>query len=119
MGSFETKKTETEGRMDAAVADWARRIPVNEIPCVMAFLSARLLAESYAGRDRDRNGGSAPESANLLTAGELARSLNVPESWVRTEERVRRIPGIRLGKYIRFRLSDVERVLAERKHQSP
>jgi hypothetical protein len=31
--------------IDAAVVEWARRIPVDQIPCVLAFLSARLLAE--------------------------------------------------------------------------
>ncbi len=34
----------------------------------------------------------------------------MPESWVRTEERAGRLPGIRLGKYVRFKLGEVERV---------
>jgi hypothetical protein len=41
--------------------------------------------------------------------------LSLPESWIRAEERAGRIPGIRAGKYVRFKLSDVEQVLAERK----
>jgi excisionase family DNA binding protein len=106
-----------EERIDAAVMDWARRVPVDQIPCVVAFLSARLLAEGGSNRSCEHNGETARDAKNLLRAGELAERLNVPESWVRTEERARRIPSIRLGKYVRFKLNDVERTLAERKRQ--
>ncbi len=100
----------------AAVVDWAKSIPVDQIPCVLAFLWARLLAEAYASRDSEHGGSSARElNEKLLTAGELAERLNVPESWVRNEERAGRIPGIRAGKYVRFKLSQVERALAEQK----
>jgi excisionase family DNA binding protein len=104
-------------RIDAAVVEWARRIPVEQIPVVLAFLTARLLAEGYAGRDSEDNGSGAVESEKLFTAGELAGRLNLPESWIRSEERARRIPSFRLGKYVRFRLSDVERALAERQRE--
>ena len=106
-----------EERIDAAVVDWARRVPVDQIPCVVAFLSARLLAEGGSNRSCEHNGETGRDAKNLLRAGELAERLNVPESWVRTEERARRIPSIRLGKYVRFKLNDVERTLAERKRQ--
>jgi excisionase family DNA binding protein len=106
--------TEMHERMEAAVVEWARRIPVDQIPCVLAFLAARLLAEGSAGRDGEHNGACAPESEKLLTAGELAERLSLPESWIRGEERAGRIPGIRAGKYVRFKLSDVERALTER-----
>jgi excisionase family DNA binding protein len=109
--------TDTQERMDAAVVDWARRVPVYQIPCVLAFLSARLLAEGGSSRGCEHNGESARGAENLLTAGELAERLSLPESWVRTEERAGRIPSLRLGKYVRFRLRDIERTLAERKHQ--
>jgi excisionase family DNA binding protein len=109
--------TETQERMDVAVVDWARRIPVDQIPCVLAFLSARLLAEGGSNRRYEHNGETARDAENLLTAGELAERLNLPESWVRTEERAGRIPSLRLGKYVRFRLRDIERSLAERKRQ--
>jgi excisionase family DNA binding protein len=99
-------------RMETAVVEWARRIPIEQIPTVLAFLSARLLTEGAAG---DSNGHDAKghEAENLLGAGELAERLGVPESWVRTEERARRIPAVRMGKYVRFKLSEVEQVLAE------
>jgi len=101
--------------MEAAVAEWARRIPVDQIPRVLAFLSARLLAEGGSSRGCEHNGETARNAENLLTAGELATRLNLPESWVRTEERAGRLPGIRLGRYVRFKLSDIERALAERR----
>jgi hypothetical protein len=34
--------------MDTAVVEWARRLPVAQIPYVLAYLSARLLAEGCA-----------------------------------------------------------------------
>ena len=103
--------------MEVAVAEWARRIPVDQIPRLLAFLSARLLAEGGSNRSCEHNGETARDVKNLLRAGELAERLGVPESWVRTEERAGRIPSVRLGKYVRFKLRDVERTLAERSRQ--
>jgi excisionase family DNA binding protein len=103
-------------RIDAAVANWARRIPVDQIPIVLAFLTARLLSEGHAARVSEHNGANA-ETENFLTAEVLAERLGVPESWVRTEARAGRIPSVRLGKYIRFKLSDVEHALAEQKRE--
>jgi excisionase family DNA binding protein len=103
--------------IDAAVAEWAKRIPVHQIPLVLAFLSARLLTEYGSSCTCEHSDESARDAGNLLTAGEVAERLGVPESWVRTEERAGRIPGVRLGKYVRFKLSDVERTLAERSRQ--
>jgi excisionase family DNA binding protein len=55
------------------------------------------------------------ETAILLTPQQLAARLAVPTSWVRekTRERARErdedpLPTVRLGKYVRFRWSDVE-----------
>ena len=109
--------TEMQESTEAAVAEWARRIPVHQIPSVLAFLSARLLAEGGSSRRCEHSGESARDAGNLLTAGKLAERLGVPESWVRTEERAGRIPSVRLGKYVRFKLSAVERTLAERSRQ--
>jgi excisionase family DNA binding protein len=109
--------TEMQERMEVAVAEWAKRIPVHQIPLVLAFLSARLLTEGVPSHSCEHNGESARDVENLLTAGELAERLNLPESRVRTEERAGRIPSVRLGKYVRFKLIDVERSLAERGRQ--
>ena len=103
--------------IDAAVVGWARRIPLDQIPCLLAFLSARLLAEGGSSRSCEHSGESARDAENLMTAGELAERLSLPESWVRTEERAGRLPGIRLGRYVRFKLSDIERALAEQKRK--
>jgi excisionase family DNA binding protein len=46
----------------------------------------------------------------LLTVEEVAELLQVPPSWVYERTRQRssnRLPGFRLGKYWRFRLTDV------------
>jgi hypothetical protein len=85
-------------RMEAAAVEWARRVPVDQIPPILAFLSARPLAESHSSRSCVHNGESARHAENLLTAGELAERLNLPESWVRSEERAGRIASVRLGK---------------------
>jgi excisionase family DNA binding protein len=47
---------------------------------------------------------------DLLTPEELAEMLKVPVSWVYEhcrERTVNRLPGFKIGKYIRFRESDV------------
>ncbi len=44
---------------------------------------------------------------HLLTAEELAVSLNVPLSWVYEQSRMGNIPTHRLGRYIRFDLHGV------------
>lgn len=57
------------------------------------------------------------ESSNavLLTPAQLSEKLNVPTSWIREKTRQRArvrdddpLPVIRMGKYVRFRWSDVE-----------
>jgi hypothetical protein len=72
-------------RVGVAVMDWAATIPADQIPCVMAFLLARLLAEGGAGHHGEHNVPKPRDSEKLLAAGELAALLNLPESWVRTE----------------------------------
>ena len=48
----------------------------------------------------------------LLGADELAQILRVPRSWVYSH--LRELPVIRLGRYVRFKRSEVERFLEER-----
>ena len=53
---------------------------------------------------------SAQERNELLTVKEVAELLRVPVSWVYERTRKRsldRLPGIRLGKYWRFRQAEV------------
>jgi excisionase family DNA binding protein len=42
-------------------------------------------------------------SEQLLTAGEVAELLAVPESWVRQHTRNGSLPRVRLGRYVRYR----------------
>jgi excisionase family DNA binding protein len=105
--------TDLQG-IDGVIVEWARHIPLDQVPRLLAFLSARLLAESHSSRSCAHDRESRRDAEKLLTAGQLAERLALPESWVRSEERAGRIASVRLGKYVRFRLSDVERGLAQR-----
>lgn len=49
----------------------------------------------------------------LLDAKAIAERLGVPESWVRETARSDAIPCVRLGRYVRFDLTDVEAWLEE------
>jgi excisionase family DNA binding protein len=102
-----------EERVDNAVVEWANSVRIDQIPGILALLAARLLIEANARNDIPHQGAGGQDLEKLFTAGELAKHLNVPESWVRTEERMGRIPSVRLGKYVRFRVSEVERALAQ------
>jgi excisionase family DNA binding protein len=43
----------------------------------------------------------------LLTAGEVAELLSVPESWVRQETRAGHLPHLELGRYRRYDREEV------------
>jgi excisionase family DNA binding protein len=47
-------------------------------------------------------------SERLVDAKEIATRLGVPETWVRESARSGAIPHVRLGRYVRFDLDDVE-----------
>ena len=113
-GELGRKMPNSEQRLDPSTAEWANGISVEQIPAVLILLAARLAAAEGA-RLHDQHKLVASDSEKLITAGELAARLGVPESWVRNEERGGRIPGVRIGKYVRFKLSAVERALADRK----
>ncbi len=100
-------------RIDNALVELLKSISLEEIPGVLTFLSARLLREGSA-RHHKRSERTIEAEDQLLTAGQLAERCNLPESWVRNEERVGRSPGIRAGRYVRFKLSEVEKALRER-----
>ncbi len=54
------------------------------------------------------------EPGTLLTVHEVAELLKVPASWVyeRTRQRgMPRLPHLKVGKYLRFRTSEVEKFL--------
>jgi excisionase family DNA binding protein len=78
---------------------------------VQGALTTQLLDRKPAGAD---SSGTAPITNPLLDAKEMARLLSVHESWVRTEQRAGRIPFVKVGRYVRFRPSEVERALVQR-----
>ena len=49
----------------------------------------------------------------LLTAGEVAELLNVPESWVRESTREQRLPYLALGRYRRYSRPAIQAWLAD------
>ena len=62
--------------------------------------------------------GEAPKLGRLMTVEELAELLKVPLGWVYEKTRGRalnRIPGIKLGKYWRFREADIVTWLEQQK----
>ena len=89
---------------------FANDLPVEKIPALVWLLVERLRSRSATPSHHTA------EPERLLTAGEMAERLSVPESWIRTEERASRVPSIRLGRYVRFRASEVEAALQARGH---
>lgn len=86
-------------------------IPRADIPALIAALAARLLEPTPA---------PAPTAAApLLNAGQIAAALGVPKSWVREQSRLGHIPVVRLGRYCRYRLADLEAAIAKRDEGSP
>ena len=63
------------------------------------------------GRAMNQTREESSSAADLLTVEEIATILRVPKSWVyeRTRRRgLERLPHLKLGKYLRFRLCEVE-----------
>src|SRR6266852_1351001 len=98
---------------NSALVEWVGRISLDQIPGLLVLLATRLLAETTPKQNAPHDAALEHAKEQLLNASELAQRLHLPESWVRTEERLGRLPSVRLGKYVRFRLSDVERALAQ------
>jgi hypothetical protein len=73
--------------------------------------------------DMSANSGKPGETiSELLDSAELAARLRLPESWIRAHTRERtpraeRLPCVRLGRYVRFEWSAVQRWLAARVSQ--
>jgi excisionase family DNA binding protein len=53
-----------------------------------------------------------PPNGNLLTVDEVAAILHVPKSWIYAH--LNGLPAIRLGRYVRFKRSDIEEFLASK-----
>lgn len=94
--------------LNNVIIESLKRIPLEQVPVAISFLSARVMTEAQ-GLEAERDSGI----EELFTPKQLAKHLNVPESWVRSEQRSGRIPAVRLGKYVRFRRSEVEAALVK------
>ncbi len=66
-----------------------------------AFTPVQVAPDYRAGDDR------------LLVAAEVADLLQVTTGWVYAETRRHRLPHVRLGRYVRYRRSTIERFLAD------
>lgn len=53
----------------------------------------------------------APDESPLLDSEQLGVALQVPATWVEAAAREGRIPFYRMGRYVRFRRSEVEAAL--------
>ncbi|MGH8355302.1 MAG: helix-turn-helix domain-containing protein [Pseudomonas sp.] len=51
--------------------------------------------------------GAAPDSEPLLTADQASELAQVPKQWLLAAAREGNVPHYRLGKYVRFRLSEL------------
>jgi excisionase family DNA binding protein len=80
-----------------------------QLVVLLADVLARLIAPANAPAVPATQGAA---DANLLTAKEMAARLSVPESKVRSDARTGRIPCVMVGRYMRFRPSEVERAFS-------
>jgi excisionase family DNA binding protein len=55
-------------------------------------------------------------TARLLTAQEAAELLRVPATWLLAQARRDAVPHVRLGRYVRFNVLDLERWIETVKH---
>jgi excisionase family DNA binding protein len=85
-------------------------VPDEQIPAAIATLGA--WQAQLAARLMKNPTPVAPAAGSLLTAAEMAQRLNIHESAVRTMEREGKIPGVRIGRYVRFDPQAVAAVLA-------
>lgn len=54
-----------------------------------------------------------PDTEPLIKAEQVAEALGVSRTWVFDRAKAGRLPSYRLGKHVRFRMSEVQAWLAE------
>jgi excisionase family DNA binding protein len=80
-----------------------------DLPTVKSSMHDRVVlpaGEADAGFQR-------PDDRELLTAEEVAALLRVSPGWVYEQSRRRRIPHVRLGRYVRFRRAALDSWLTD------
>jgi excisionase family DNA binding protein len=104
----------------------AQDLIVDSIPQLLAHIAGRVAAlktlegallsmmlSHRVATSSGKNGESA-----LLSAPQVAKLFDVPESWVREQARLGTLPSIRSGHYVRFKAEEIQRFIAERAKQS-
>jgi excisionase family DNA binding protein len=56
-----------------------------------------------------------PKAKITYDTKEAAEILNVPESWLAQAARDSKIPIVRIGHYVRFRMTDLEKFIEDKK----
>jgi hypothetical protein len=98
------------------------RLPVESLPDVLAQVVSRvgelkhlegtLLSILFGHRNTASQSGG--DDGKLLSAPHVAKMFDVPESWVREQARLGKLPSIRLGHYVRFKPEEIARFVAAR-----
>lgn len=77
---------------------------VNKRNALCHHVLLRLLPVTIPGMDTQK----------FVSLHELSRRLGLPAAWLRDEAATGRIPSLRAGRRLMFRVDDVERTLADR-----
>ena len=97
-------------------------LPVESLPDVLAQvvfrigelqrLEGTLLSILFGHRNRAAQAGD--DHSKLLSAPQVAKMFDVPETWVREQARLGNLASIRLGHYVRFQPEEIARFVAAR-----
>jgi excisionase family DNA binding protein len=104
----------------------ARDLIIDSIPELLTHIAGRvaalktlegtLLSMMLTHRVAASNGNN--RDSALLSAPQVAKLFDVPESWVRKQARLGTLPSIRLGHYVRFKAEEIQRFIADRAKQA-
>ena len=102
MAARETASARALNTRPTPLAEASSPLPPETVEALAAALVPHL-AQQFAGP-------AAPQvEGALLNAEQAAALLSVPATWVLAEARARRIPHVRLGRYVRFDAQALER----------
>lgn len=81
------------------------------------------MLESFRGVVREEIAAALERQADkppklLLTTGEAAAVLGVPETWLASQARAGNIPCVKMGHYTRFKVADLEQYLSSQPQKS-
>src|SRR5271167_4385266 len=85
-----------KGKIDSAIVEWARSIPLDQVSSVLAFLATRLLEEGYVARHGDLHDSEA-DDLQLLDAGDVAKIVGLTKGVVYEMARRGKIGSVDVG----------------------